>query len=100
MPPQLENPKNLDLPPEVGQVLKVMFAAYRRVVIRKEFGNGLSGGRVIEVRPIKANGKPELPTIAKLASISLIQKEWQAYQQHIHHRLPHIAEITAKPVLL
>jgi len=100
MLPHIENPKNLDLPPEAKQVLKVMFAGYHRAVIRREFDSSLSGGRVIEVRPIKADGTPELPAVAKVAAISLIQKEWQAYQQHIHHRLPNIAEVTTAPVLL
>ena len=100
MSPQIENPKNLNLPVEVEQVLQVMFVGYQRAVIRKEFDSSLSGGRVFEVRPIKADDMPDLPTVVKLAAISLIQKEWQAYQQHIRHRLPNIAEITAEPVLL
>jgi hypothetical protein len=100
MLPHIENPKNFALPPEAKQVLKVMFTGYQRAVIRKEFDRSLSGGRVIEVRPIKADGTPELPTVAKLAAISLIQKEWQAYQQHIRHRLPNIAAVSAEPVLL
>ncbi len=100
MSPLIENPKNLDLPPKIGQVLHEMFAGYRRIVIRREFGNGLSGGRVFEVRPIQADGTPELPTVAKLAAISLIQNEWRAYQQYIRHRLPNIAELAAEPVLL
>ncbi len=99
MSPQIKNPKNLNLPPEVEQVLKVMFAAYRQVVIRKEFGSSLSGGRVIEVRSIRSDGTPELPTVVKLAAISLIQKEWQAYRRHIRRRLPNIAEVTGEPIL-
>jgi sugar lactone lactonase YvrE len=100
MPPHIENPKNLDLPAGVTQVLKVMFADYQRAVIRREFDNSLSGGRVFDVRPIKADGTPELPTIVKLAAVSLIQKEWQAYQQYIRHRLPNVAEVTTEPILL
>jgi len=98
--PGIENPKKLAISPEIMQVITTMFENYRRVILRKEFGYGLSGSRVIEVRPIKSDGTPELPVIVKTATISLIQKEWQAYQQHIHHRLPYRAEIRAKPVLL
>jgi DNA-binding transcriptional ArsR family regulator len=96
----IENPKNLDLPLEAQQVLMAMFADYRRITIRREFESGRSGARVFEVRPIKADGTPELPSITKLAAVSLIQKEWQAYQQHIRHRLPNTAEVTTDPVLL
>ena len=100
MPPQIENPRNLALPNQIDLVLSRMFADYRQVIIRKRFGNSLSGGCVIEVRPIRTDGKAELPTIAKLAAISLIQKEWQAYQQYIRNRLPETAEVIGDPVLL
>ncbi len=100
MVPAIENPQKLDLSIAVEQVLKAMFAGYRRVIITKAFGYGLSGSHVLEVRPIKADGIPELPTVVKSATISLIQKEWQAYRQHIRRRLPYIAEIRSDPVLL
>ena len=58
---QLENPGLVDLQAEAVQVLGTIFAGYEKVVIKKEFSNGLSGGRVLEVRPIKAGGTPELP---------------------------------------
>jgi tetratricopeptide (TPR) repeat protein len=98
--PAIENPAKIELSIAVEQVLEVMFAGYRRVVIRKEFGQGLSGARVLEVRPIKADGTPELPAVVKTAAIGQVEKEWQAYQQHIRRRLPYIAEIRAAPVLL
>lgn len=98
--PAIENPNNLDCPVVAEQIIKTMFANYRRVVIRQELGGGFSGGRVLEVQPIQADGTPELPVVVKLATISLIQKEWLAYQQHIHRRLPYIAQVSAEPVLL
>jgi hypothetical protein len=98
--PAIENPSKLELPPEIEQVLTTMFATYRRIIIRKEFGGGFSGGRVLEIQPITANGTPELPVVVKLAMTSLIQKEWQAYRQHIHRRLPYVAEIRAEPMVL
>lgn len=100
MSPAIENPQKLETSVAVEQVLKTMFAKYQRVIIRQEFLRGLSGGRVLEVQPFKADGTPELPTVVKMATISLIQKEWQAYQQHIHRRLPYIAEIRSEPVLI
>jgi tetratricopeptide (TPR) repeat protein len=100
MNPQIENPHHLALPLDTEEVLRQIFAGYRRVVVLKEFAVGLSGGRVLEVRPIKADGTPELPTVVKLASTSLIEQEWQAYKSHIHNRLPHIAAVNDQPTLL
>src|SRR5262245_11256626 len=99
MPPQIENPTDLALSPDAVRVLQRIFARYKRVVLVKEFTVGRSGGRVLEVLPIKADGTPELPTVVKLASVSMIQQEWRAYYEHIHNRLPHIAAVSARPTL-
>lgn len=99
MYPQIDNSAGLDLPPDAIQVLKQIFARYKRIIIIREFTVGLSGGRVLEVRPIKADGTPELPTVVKLATVSMIQQEWRAYQKHIHNRLPHIASVSARPTI-
>ncbi len=99
MYPQIDNSAGLDLPPDAIQVLQRIFARYKRIIIIKEFTVGLSGGRVLEVRPIKADGTPELPTVVKLATVSMIQQEWRAYQKHIHNRLPHIASVAARPTI-
>jgi tetratricopeptide (TPR) repeat protein len=99
MYPQIDNSAGLDLPPDAIQVLQQIFARYKRIIIIKEFTIGLSGGRVLEVRPIKADGTPELPTVVKLATVSMIQQEWRAYQKHIHNRLPHIASVAARPTI-
>ncbi len=96
----LENPNKVNISITIEEVLRTMFAGYRRLIIKKEFGHGLSGSRVFEVKPIQADGTPELATVVKLATISLIQKEWQAYRQHIHRRLPYVAEIRSEPTLL
>ncbi len=99
MAPEIDNPKNLDLPDEVIQVLAELFAGYQRVVIKRVFAQSLAGGWVIEVDPVKDGDKAELPAVVKLAALSLIEQEWRAYQKHIHHRLPEIAEIKKMIVL-
>src|SRR5689334_16691543 len=99
MYPEIDNAAGLDLPPDVIQVLQGIFARYKRVIVIKEFTVGKSGGRVLEVRPIKADGTPELPTVVKLATVSMIQQEWRAYQKHIQNRLPHIASVAARPTI-
>lgn len=98
--PSIENPQHLTLPPEVYLVLEAMFADYERVVIKRELGGGLSGGRVLAVRPIPRGNTGELQTVVKLAAISLIEKEWRAYQQYIARRLTNIADILEPPTLL
>ena len=100
MAPHIEDPRKIALPTPAEQILKKMFDAYQRVVIRKEFSGGRSGGYVIEVRPIRLDGTTELPTVVKLAAISLIEKEWLAYKTYIRYKLPNIAEARGKPVLL
>ena len=49
MSPRVENPCALNLPAEVQQVISALFSDYKRVIIRQEYGGGVSGGRVIEV---------------------------------------------------
>ena len=100
MMPQVENPNGLSLSDEVQQVLSKIFRQYKRIILRQIFQEGLSGSRVIEVQPIQVNGTPELPAVVKVAAISLIQKEWQAYRQHIRFRLHNAASVTAEPILV
>jgi hypothetical protein len=100
MPPKIENSANVPLAPASEDLLQRIFARYKKVILEKEFSKGLSGGRVFAVRPIRGDGAPELPTVVKLAPVSLIQQEWQAYQQHVLNRLPRISQVSARPILL
>jgi hypothetical protein len=100
MPPKIDNAANVQLVPASEDLLQRIFARYKKIVIEKEFSKGLSGGRVFAVRPIRGDGAPELPTVVKLAPLSLIQQEWQAYQQHVLNRLPRISQVSARPILL
>jgi hypothetical protein len=88
----------IPLPPHVKKVLKTMFAAYSRLVVKHEFSEGFSGSRVFLVRPIREDGHPELPSIVKVDYFDRIEKEWQAYQKCIHNRLPSVAKISGQPV--
>jgi hypothetical protein len=97
--PAVENPGNLPLPVEARAVLKAMFDDHQRVIIEKEFGGGFGGGKVFLVRPIRSNDLPELPAVVKMASVSLIQKEWQAYQDCIRDRWPNSVGVRGVPIL-
>jgi hypothetical protein len=94
----IENPRNLPLPPEAKHVLQTMFADYQRVIIEKEFAGGSSGSQVFLICPVRSNGVPELPAVVKMGSVSLIQKEWQAYQDCIRDRLPNSVGVRGAPV--
>jgi hypothetical protein len=94
----IENPKNLPLLPEAKHVLQTMFADYQRVVIEKEFGGGSSGSQVFLICPTRSNGVPELPAVVKMGSVSLIQREWQAYRDYICDRLPNSVSVRGPPV--
>jgi serine/threonine protein kinase len=98
-PPHIEDSQGL-LPAVAEPILKKMFAAdYQRVVIKREFGRGLSGSRVFLVRPIRNDGRGELPAVIKMGPSGLIEKEWQAYQANIRNKLPNVAEIQDEPIL-
>ncbi len=88
----------IPLPPFVRKVLEKMFAAYGRLIVKSEFSEGFSGSRVFLVRPIRPDGRPELPSVVKIDDFDRIEKEWQAYQTCIHNRLPGVAKISGKPV--
>ncbi len=90
--------KRIPLPPQVKKVLKEMFAAYSRLVVKHEFSEGFSGSRVFLVRPICEDGRPELPSIVKVDYFDRIEKEWQAYQKCIYNRLPNVAKISGQPI--
>ena len=93
----VDNPRALSLPPDTGPILRAMFSAYRRVTITDELAGGFSGSRVFVVRPLRADGLPELPAVVKLGPRPLIEREWQAYQNHVQNRLPGGAAIHGPP---
>ncbi|MEM7031769.1 MAG: hypothetical protein AAF629_19600, partial [Chloroflexota bacterium] len=96
--PFVENPTRLSLQPDLHRVLQCMFPDHKRVIIKEEFTSGFSSSRLFLVRPVR-DKFPELQTVAKLAPKSLIQQEWEAYQEVIAHRLPGIARLEQPPVL-
>lgn len=97
--PTIEKSQNFELPPQTEEVLQKMFAGYQRVVIKEDFSAlGYSGSWVIWVDPIK--NTPELPVVVKLASRSLIEKEWRAYEEYVRNKWPGIAQLRGQPVFL
>lgn len=95
---RIENPKKLVLPAAVAAILKRAFPTHQRVVIKAELGSGFSGSRVFLVHPIQ--DAPELPAVVKIAPVSLVEREYQAYQKHIRNKLSGAAEIRSEPILI
>ncbi len=98
--PLIENADDHSLSSNLIEVLQEMFANYERVILKQAFRGGFSGGRVFLVRLIRSDGFSELPTVVKLASVSLIEKEWLAYQRFIHNRLPNNISMMNAPTIL
>lgn len=96
--PVIDNRMEQPLPHFIQKVLTTMFAAYSQVIVKSEFSDGFSGSRVFLVRPIREDGRPELPSVVKVDDFDRIEKEWQAYQTCICNRLPNVAAISGDPI--
>ncbi|PIE80594.1 MAG: hypothetical protein CSA11_07555 [Chloroflexi bacterium] len=87
-------------PSHIKAVLTAMFATYRKLIVKSEFKEGFSSSRVFLVRPLRQDGRHELPSVVKIDDRDNIEKEWQAYQNCIRNRLPSVAAISGQPVYL
>jgi hypothetical protein len=101
MPPEVHFSSNIAL--EAGKqetfrnLLQQMFPDWQRIIVDDEFATGsFSGSWVLLVCLIREE-IPDLPVVVKIASTSMIQKEWHAYKEFIRGRWPRIAEIRDKP---
>ncbi|MCA9982831.1 MAG: tetratricopeptide repeat protein [Anaerolineales bacterium] len=79
------------------QLLQAYCAAYKRIILQAEHGGGYSGSRILEVRPIRADGLAELPAILKIGPINVIEREWQAYKSQVQFRLPNAVPVAEAP---
>jgi len=80
MLPSIDIEGTLRLPENGRAILQTLFPAHQRVIVKREFTGNLSGSRVFLVQPITAQGT-EYPVVVKFAALSLIEKEWRAYQR-------------------
>lgn len=96
----IDNPNRLTLTRTIHQILSRMFCDSHRVVVERELNQGFSGGRILQVRAINQLGKKELPVVVKFAATSQIQKEWAAYREHIHNRLPSAPSVPQAPEII
>lgn len=96
--PEISNGLPAALPAHVDVVLRALFADYERLIITKRFTSGRSGSLVYLVRPLRADGLSELPTVAKIDHAPRIAQEWDAFRHCIQNRLPAAADVSGAPV--
>ena len=94
MLPKIDIEGALQLPENGLAILQTLFAEHRHVIVKKEFIGNFSGSRVFLVQPITEHGA-EYPVVVKFAALSLIEKEWRAYQ-HIGQMLYGMVKIQDK----
>lgn len=95
-----ENP-SISLSAEEEALLRALFHLYARLSLKAEFRSGYSGARIFLALPVRANGRADAFTIAKLGSSNDIQEEFQNYETFVKHTLPPItARILDQPIML
>lgn len=97
----IETPSGMALSLVESGLLRGLFRSYARLVIENEFLSGYSGARTFLVRPIRADGVADAPTIVKLGPREAIRQEFENYESFVKDRLPPMtARIQRPPVML
>jgi hypothetical protein len=98
---EIEIPTGLHLDSEEDALLRGLFQRYHRLLIQQEFLSGYSGARTFLLIPIRADGRADAPTIAKLGRQVDIEQEYANYEAFVKRTLPPVtARIQAPPVVL
>ena len=80
-------------------LLRTLFRAYDRITLEAEFRSGYSGARTFLVLPLRADGRSDAYTIAKLGDAESIRREYENYEAFVKDTLPPItARIQETPV--
>jgi hypothetical protein len=97
---RIELPHQMVISPNERRILQGLFQNYGRIVIEKEFLSGYSGARTFLTLPVRADGRSDAYTIAKIGEKSSIQAEYQNYEAFVRDTLPPItARIQSPPVI-
>jgi hypothetical protein len=95
----IEHQPGLQLSTEESQLLKTLFRRYARLTLEAEFRSGYSGARTFLALPVRADGRADAYTIAKLGERDSIQREFENYETFVKDTLPPItARIQEPPV--
>jgi hypothetical protein len=82
-----------------SRLLKTLFRKYSRVVLEREFRSGYSGARTFLALPVRADGRADAHTIAKIGDKRSIRREFENFEQFVKDTLPPItARIQEAPV--
>jgi hypothetical protein len=96
---KIELPPGLSLAASEQALLRVLFRAYARITLEAEFRSGYSGARTFLVQPVRADGRSDAYTIAKLGDAGAIRREYGNYETFVKDTLPPItARIQEAPV--
>ncbi|MEK7785539.1 MAG: phosphotransferase, partial [Chloroflexota bacterium] len=97
----IEHQPGLQLSNEESQLLKTLFRRYARLTLEAEFRSGYSGARTFLALPVRADGRADAYTIAKLGERDSIQREFENYETFVKDTLPPItARIQELPITL
>jgi len=95
----VEAPPTLHLSDDERTLLRALFHRYSRVTLEAEFRSGYSGARTFLALPVRADGRADAYTIAKLGERDSIQREFENYETFVKDTLPPItARIQETPV--
>ena len=95
----IEKHPAFDLAPDDEALLRVLFRRYARLTLEAEFRSGYSGARTLLALPVRADGRADAHTIAKIGEREAIQREYENYEQFVKDTLPPItARIQETPV--
>lgn len=98
--PNIVHAPDLALDEAERRLLREAFAGYQRLEIAAELGGGFSGSRLLLIHPQRGADDRELPAVLKLDLPERIQREYQAYQDHIRGRLSGVPEVWGPPVVV
>lgn len=96
---KIELPPGLSLAESEETLLRALFRAYDRITLEAEFRSGYSGARTFLILPVRADGRSDAYTIAKLGDAAAIRREYENYGNFVKDTLPPItARIQEPPV--
>jgi hypothetical protein len=97
----LEQPPAWKLTDAEKTLLRALFHSYARLTLEAEFRSGYSGARAFLALPVRADGRVDAHTIAKLGDRAAILREYANYMEFVKDTLPPItARIQETPVAL
>jgi hypothetical protein len=80
-------------------LLRTLFRRYARLTLEAEFRSGYSGARTFLALPVRADGRADAYTIAKIGDYPIIRREFENYETFVKDTLPPItARIQEMPV--